>query len=97
MMEDVGSSEEQWDNKPVETQKERRGNFLTTVCTLSWVSQGMAASSALMMLLRGRGNLEEQVSVMNKLIDTEMTYKRFIQTRFMFMLVTPNDDIHPTR
>lgn len=73
MMEDIGSAEEQWDNTPPQTVKEKRGNFLTTVSTLSWVSQAMTASSALMMLVRGRGSLEEQVGLMNKLTETEMS------------------------
>lgn len=80
MMEDVGSAEEQWDNSPVETPKEKRGNFLTTICTLSWVSQAMAGSSALLMLFQGRGNLEEQLTMMNKLVDKEQTGVEFLDS-----------------
>ena len=78
MMEDVGSAEEQWDNSPAETPKEKRGSFLTMITTLSWISQGMAASSALMMLLRGRDSLEEQVGVMNELVSKEMSGMPFL-------------------
>ena len=66
MMEDVGATEEQWDNSPELTVKEKRGEFLSIVTALSWISQGMATSSALMMLLLGRENLEKQVDVISK-------------------------------
>ena len=67
MMNDVGSSEEQWDDSP-KSMKEKRGSFLMMIIMLSWISQGMAASGTLFMLLGGRQNLVDQIELMNKVI-----------------------------
>jgi len=63
-MEDVGSELEQWDNSP-ETMKEKRGEFLYVLIVLTWVSNFSTGSSALFMLLIGKGGLEKQLDIIN--------------------------------
>jgi len=64
-MEDVGATEEQWDNTP-ETIKEKRGEFLYVLIVLTWVSNFSAGTSAIFMLLMGKEGLEKQLVLMDK-------------------------------
>ena len=74
MMNNLGSSKEQWDT-PQETMKQKRGEFLFAIIVLSWFSQGSAFISTLFTLSNGRAKLEESANLINEAQNVEMPFE----------------------
>jgi len=67
MMDEIGSVDEQWENEPELTVKQRRGEFLFILCVLSWASQFSTLTSSLMMIFNGEKMFQDQAIMMSEL------------------------------
>ena len=67
-----------WDDDSHQSMKERRGHFLMTLCILSWVWIGIQLISTLFTYLRGSGQLEQSLSLIEDATSESQTDNPFM-------------------